>query len=344
MIRAGVIGCGTIARLRHIPEYAANPHVELAGFYDRTECRAAELSAQYGGCVYPSPEAMLADPAIHAVSICTSNHLHAPLTIQALRAGKHVLCEKPMATTLEDCRAMVRAAEESGRFLMIGQNQRLSPVHRKARELIASGAIGTILTFQTTFGHGGPDEWAQAGPDLWFFDKSSAGLGALADLGIHKVDLIVYLTGSRVTTVSAMTGTLDKRTGTGAPVPVEDNAVCLLQLESGALGTLTASWTRYGAAESSTVLYGTKGILQITDDPAAPITLTGRDRKAQVFQPEQDHSPGAPSGVIDAFVESILTGTAPALSGRSVLPAMQAIFAALESAQTGRTVRIEPDA
>ena len=122
-----------------------------------------------------------------------ANTAHAELTIAALRAGKHVLCEKPMATTLADCEAMAAAARESGRFLMIGQNQRLTKAHQKARQLVADGVLGDILTFRTTFGHGGPETWSvDPGKNTWFFDKSKAAMGAMADLGIHKTDLIQY--------------------------------------------------------------------------------------------------------------------------------------------------------
>ena len=194
MFNIGIIGCGKIAQVRHIPEYAAHPQARLAGYYDLNQERAQALAAQWGGQAYPTWEALLADPAIDAVSICAANTAHAELTIAALRAGKHVLCEKPMATTLADCEAMAAAARESGRFLMIGQNQRLTKAHQKARQLVADGVLGDILTFRTTFGHGGPETWSvDPGKNTWFFDKSKAAMGAMADLGIHKTDLIQYL-------------------------------------------------------------------------------------------------------------------------------------------------------
>ena len=160
MFNIGIIGCGKIAQVRHIPEYAGHPQARLAGFYDLNQERARELAEKWGGKAYSSWEEMLADPGIDAVSVCVANNAHAQLSIAALRAGKHVLCEKPMATTLADCEAMVAAARESGKFLMIGQNQRLTKAHQKARELVENGTLGKILTFRTTFGHGGPETWS----------------------------------------------------------------------------------------------------------------------------------------------------------------------------------------
>ena len=147
MIKIGIIGCGKIAQVRHIPEYAANPGAQLAAYYDLNPARAAELAKKYGGKAYGSVEELLADKHIDAVSVCTSNVTHAEISIAALRAGKHVLCEKPMATTLADCEAMVQTARETKRTLMIGQNQRLAKAHVRARELIAAGLIEIILQF-----------------------------------------------------------------------------------------------------------------------------------------------------------------------------------------------------
>ena len=136
MFGIGIIGCGKIAQVRHIPEYAAHPEAKLVGFYDINQQRAAELAAKYGGRAYATVEELLAEPEIQAVSICAANFAHAELTIAALNAGKHVLCEKPMATNLADCEAMVQAADANGKFLMIGHNQRLAKAHSLARKLI----------------------------------------------------------------------------------------------------------------------------------------------------------------------------------------------------------------
>ena len=148
MIRIGIIGCGKIAQVRHLPEYAANPHVELAGYYDLNTQRAQEMAAQYGGKVYDSYFDLLNDPSIDAVSICVENRSHAEITTYALYAGKHVLCEKPMAVTLAECESMVAAAERNGKHLMIGHNMRFDPVHRKAKELLDGGIIGDIVSIK----------------------------------------------------------------------------------------------------------------------------------------------------------------------------------------------------
>ena len=108
MLKIGIIGCGKITEVRHAPEYSENPNCEITALFDFIPERAQKIAAQYGGTVYDSIEALLASD-VDAVSVCVANNAHASVSIQALQAGKHVLCEKPMATTAEDCRAMVEA-------------------------------------------------------------------------------------------------------------------------------------------------------------------------------------------------------------------------------------------
>ena len=149
MVKVGIIGCGKIAQVRHIPEYLDNPNAKLTGLYDLNLQRAKELAEKYDCKSYESVEEMLADPEIDAVSVCVANHVHAEITIAALKAGKHVLCEKPMATKLKDCQMMVDTAEQMSKKLMIGQNQRFAKAHAEAKKLIERGDIGSVLTFKT---------------------------------------------------------------------------------------------------------------------------------------------------------------------------------------------------
>lgn len=343
MLKIGIIGCGKIAQVRHIPEYNANENAQIVAYYDKTHKRAEAMAEKHGGQAYNSCAELLANPEIDAVSVCVANHMHAEDTMDALRAGKHVLCEKPMATTMEDCEAMVALAERTGKKLVIGHNQILTPAHRRAKELIDQGLIGEILTFRTTFGHGGPETWSiDPGPGTWFFNKEAAVLGAMADLGVHKVYLLHYLTGQKVVEAIAKFATLHKKDVSDQPIEVEDNAMCIFQLENGILGTMTASWTYYGAEDNSTVLYGTKGILRIYDDPNYSMVITLKNGETIYFDLEsiQTNENQTKSGVIDAFIDTILEDKETELSGRKALDSMRAIFAALESAEQGRSVRI----
>jgi len=342
MINVGVIGCGKIAQVRNLPEYHDHREANIAAVFDLDKTRADEMARKYGAKSYNSYQELLADPSIDAVSVCTANATHCEITVAALEAGKHVLCEKPMATTLEECERMVEAAERTGKFLMVGHNQRLAKAHVVARNLIEAGEIGKILSFRTTFGHGGPETWAIDSKNVWFFDKKLAALGAMADLGIHKTDLIHFLTQERVVEVAAFVGTLDKKDKDGNLIGVDDNAICIYKLSGGAVGTMKASWTFYGPEDNSTVLYGTKGIMHIYDDPRYAIVIERQGGERVLYEVDQiqTNDKQTKSGVIDAWMDALVKNEPPAISGKEALHAMRVVFAALESARDRKNVII----
>ena len=339
MLHVGIIGCGKIAQVRHLPEYAANPHVELAGYYDLNTQRAQEMAAQYGGKVYESYFDLLNDPSIDAVSISVENRSHAEITTYALYAGKHVLCEKPMAVTLAECESMVAAAERNGKHLMIGHNMRFDPVHRKAKKLLDAGIIGDIITFRTVLGNSGPEGWSPD-RDAWFFDKNKAAMGALSDMGIHKVDLIQYLLNQKVIETTAKIVTLNKRDANGNLISVDDNALCILKMSGGALGTLAASWTVYGHECQSTVLYGTKGLMLIYSEPSSPIIINDMEGNRTSFAFD---FASEKSGVIDEFVDALVHDREPEVSGKEALTTMRTIFGSIRSSDIARPVAVNTD-
>ena len=346
MLKIGIIGCGKITEVRHAPEYAENPNCQLAAFFDVVPERAKALAEQYGGVAYDSIEALLASD-VDAVSVCVANAYHAQASIQALKAGKHVLCEKPMATTPEDCEAMVAAAKAAGKFLMIGQNQRLAKAHVKAREIIESGEMGKVITFETHFAHPGPEGWTGV-RDSWFFDKKVASFGVMADLGVHKTDLIHYLTGKKIVRTSAVLATLNKTFSDGRPITVDDNAYAIYTMEDGVVGTMHVSWTNYGNENNSTKIYMEGGVLRMYDDPKYSLIVEKRDGEVIPYEldlltsnKEQTSGGRTSTGVIDAFVESIITNTPPAISGESAMHAMKVVFANEQSAQLGKAVDVQ---
>ena len=213
----------------------------------------------------------------------------------------------------------------------------------KAKELIQSGMLGKVLTYKTNFGHGGPETWTVDQKDVWFFDKSLSAFGALADLGVHKTDLVTYLLDSPVKKVTAVLKTLDKKDAEGNPITVDDNSICIYEMENGVVGTMTASWTYYGAEDNSTVIYGTNGMMRIYDDPEYSIVVTLKDGSQVLYDIDriQTNDNQTKSGIIDAWVDSLVENKEPEISGKSVLSSMKAIFAALESSKSNTTVVIE---
>ena len=344
-LKIGIIGCGMVTKVRHAPEYHANPNCELAAFYDTDPERAKAMQEKYGGVVCSSVDELLALD-LDAVSVCVANAAHAEVTVKALNAGRHVLCEKPMAVTIGQCEAMVEAAERNHKNLMIGHNQRFAAAHKKAHDMVADGTIGKVLSFETKFGHGGPELWTGT-KNTWFFDKKQAAFGAMADLGIHKTDLIHYLIGEPITEVYAVTATMDKKTSEGKLIDVDDNAFCIYRMDSGITGFMQASWTFYGNEKNSFVVYGTKGVIRCYDDREYSLILETKDGKTNYLSTEgmntnSDQTLGKRNntGVIDEFIESICEEREPSVSGKDEIQAMRVVFAALESGKTGQTVKV----
>ncbi|MDM5197950.1 Gfo/Idh/MocA family oxidoreductase [Fictibacillus enclensis] len=331
-LKIGVIGCGTIAKYRHLPEYDANPEVELVAVCDLEPERAEAYAEQYGAKALTDYNELLQIEELDAVSVCLPNYLHAPVTIDALNAGKHVLCEKPMATSREEAEQMIEAAAQNGKKLMIGHNQRFVAAHKKAKELISSGAIGKIYSFRTAFGHAGPEGWSVDGRDSWFFRKSEAFIGAMGDLGVHKTDLLRFLLGEEITEVGSFVETLAKE-----DTDIDDNAVCILKSESGIIGTLAASWSYYHA-DNSTIIYGEKGILRLEEDPEFSLIAQYTDGEVVKYELDKIQTNDAggqhSSHVIDAFVRSVVNNEEPPVNGEEGMKSLNVVLAALESSET----------
>jgi len=202
-MKVAVIGCGTIANVAHIPSYMNNPDVEIKYFCDIILDRAETAVEKYGcGTAVEDYREVLADPEIEAVSVCTPNNVHSPISVDALKAGKNVLCEKPAARTYAEALEMQKAQHETGKVLNIGVVNRFNDSVNKIKEYIDSGKLGEIYHVYASFrahrsipGLGGA-----------FTTKAIAGGGALIDWGVHYLDIVMYCCGDpKVYTVSGET-------------------------------------------------------------------------------------------------------------------------------------------
>lgn len=337
-MKIGIIGCGAITRFRHAPECDSNPNIEIAGFFDLVMDRAQELVERYGGRIYSTYEDMLMDETVDGVIVCTSNATHAEVTIKSLRAGKHVLCEKPLATIIEDGIAMDKAAKEAGKLLMIAQNQRMDIAHVKAKEIINSGELGKVISFKTEFSHSGPENWGvDKTKNTWFFNKNAAILGAMGDLGVHKIDLMRWMLEEEFVSISAIVGAFDKKDSDGEPIGVDDNAICLLTTNNGIVGTVTASWSNYGLVDNSTKIYCTKGVIKIYETPQYGIEVLMKNGESIQYKlPAQPRS-----GIVDAFADAVVKGKESPISAGDAVKTLKVIFAALEASKSGNRLSIE---
>jgi predicted dehydrogenase len=341
-VRYGFIGCGAIAQRRHLPECAANPQSVVAALADPNEVRATILAKQYRAKAFTDYTKMLAGAELDAVVVAGPNALHAPQTMQALNAGLHVLCEKPMATTREDARAMISAARKAKKYLMIGLNQRLMPPHVRAKEILQGGRLGKVLAFRTAFKHPGPEGWSVDGAQSWFFRKDEALMGVTGDLGVHKADLMRWLLDQEFAEVGGYLATLDKRGADGKLIPLDDNAYLVLKTEKGILGSMILSWTNYGVEENYTILYCQKGSLHIGMDPTYGVIVYYKngDRELHKVGEMATNVKQVASGVIDAFTDSILRKRPPKISGAEGYKALDVILTAMDAARAGQTLKI----
>lgn len=342
-INVGIIGCGSIAKLRHAPEYKANPYVGQIVFYDRNPERARHLAAMFDGSVAQTVEELFTDPAIQIISDCSSNEYHHIFSTRALLSGKHVLCEKPISLTIEHANEIIEAQKKSGKKLMVDHNQRFTRAHQKAKEIIENKELGNVLTFRTTFGHQGPEHWGvNKSNSTWFFKKDRSGFGVAGDLGIHKLDLIHYLLDDEIEQVSAFHDALDKVDEHGKSIEVCDNIVCSLKTKQGRLGTASFSWTYYGEEDNSTSIYCEKGILKIYQNPDFQIEVIKKDGEKVYYKLEsiQTNENQTNTGVIDAFIDCVRLDKEPIVSGQDALASLKVILGMLEAAETERVVSI----
>jgi len=244
-LRVGIVGAGTIVERGHLPGYQCHPLTEVAAICDPNEERARKVAQEYGiPQVYADYCQMLELEKLDLVSVCAPNALHAPATIAALETGAHVMCEKPMALSVEEAKAMISAAERTGRRLTVGFHNRFRPECQILKSLADQGTLGEIYYARVSMlrRSGIP------GYGSWFTDKKLAGGGSLMDSGVHGLDLVLWLMGqARPSSILGVTfrefGTRGQGLGGwGADIyrglhqfDVEDLAVAMVRFENGAV-------------------------------------------------------------------------------------------------------------
>ena len=344
-IRVGVIGLG-IGR-HHIRGFQTHPAAEVVALADLDEARLDEIGAQYGvDKRYPSGEQMLEQEALDVVSVATPNKFHRSLTIAALEAGCHVLCEKPMAMNAEEARAMLAAAEKADKRLMIDFSYRFSEQSQALKAQVESGILGEVYFARTLWHrrHGLPRFGG------WFGQKALSGGGPLIDLGVHRLDLALWLMGYprpvwvMGRTYNPIASVLAAEQG--VDYDVEDLAVAMISFENGATLEIEASWAAHVQEKEwmETRLFGTKGglvqrNLNETYEFEAEIYM---ERDGAQFDMKLHASPRRdPSmNAMYHFVDSIVHDTPHTAIGEEGLLVMEILDAIYQSAGEGRPVRI----
>ncbi len=268
-LKVGVVGVGNIAQ-SHIAAYLADPHAELYALCDINEERLKKNGEKYGITrLYTDVEEMVKLEELDAVSICTWNCAHAPCAIAALNAGKHVLCEKPMALNAAQAEEMKAAAERAGKLLMIGFVRRYGNDMHILKEFIDSDALGDVYYAKATYLR------RNGNPGGWFCDKARSGGGPLIDLGVHVIDFVRYAMGNpKPISVYAVTAEkLGNRANLKTEPPylasdhvkgekcdVEDLACAMIRFDNGAVLNVETSFSlNIEKPEGKIELFGDKG-------------------------------------------------------------------------------------
>lgn len=331
-VRVAVIGCGLVAQRSHLPAYVSAPEARLVAVVSGHRETAETVASQFGNPrVLDSWEEAVADPEIDAVDICTPNSLHAPIAIAAARAGKHVIVEKPMATTLVEADAMVAAAREAGVSLMVAHNLRFVPIYQAIEKAMSEGAIGAPYSARGIFMHAGPEEFWGA-TSSWFWREQDAGGGSLLDMGIHMIDLLRWMLGRPVLEVTAMTSRVSR------PTFADDNAMLVMRMEGDVLASVQSSWSARPFPDRQVAIHGELGHIAMGRSAEEPlvINLKEGDGSRKVI-PEV--LPASPIGdPFTAFVRSIQAGVEPPVTGEDGRGSLAVALAAYESARTGRVV------
>lgn len=348
ILRGAVIGLGGIGD-RHLRSFALVPGAVMVAGADPRADHAAKIASQYGlDAVYTDYNELLKRDDIDFVTVGTPNHLHAPVTLAALEAGKHVLCEKPLARTAAEAEAMVRMALERQRVLRTAFNYRWRGDVQVLKQYIDQGSLGRVYHAKATWmRRKGIPGWG-----AWFISREQAGGGPLIDLGVHVLDMAMYLLGEpQVVAVSAATyaelGTRGRgfwgEARTDTPYEVEDFATAFIRLANGVTLNLEASWAVYGRHNDDfgVTLFGTEGGAEIdvrnyADENTLTIFTDTADTPT-IIKPQTVKGDGH-VGVARDFIASIVSDDWSNHIGRAGLRRAQIIEACYQSAQEGREI------
>ena len=378
-LKVGMVGAGGITRA-HLPAYLERPdRVQLNAVCDLVEPLAQELAGKAGidaSAIYLDMDKMLREADIDAVDICTTHNAHAPLAIAAAEAGKHVICEKPMAISVQECRDMIAAADKAGVTLMVAQHLRYAPEAQAAKRLLDEGKLGTIEAVRTElFGGGmrGRRRQRRQG-ERWMQDARRSGGGMMMSEQVHHIDLLRYYAGN-VKRVSGVCKSLQEHMVNGA----EDLVSATLEFESGAVGEVWAKGNAIVPHGRTYTIFGDRGVFYASTptkeqrlvemDGVTPTRHFGsimvalnedlpeldpsnpEDRRKMYFAeppfkvlPTSDIDLPSPNYFINEILhweECCRTGAEPLSSGRDNIGTMKIIMGIYESSRTGEPVDLD---
>lgn len=332
-MRVGIVGAGSMAQA-HTPAWKAiaSSGAELVGVLAANLASAEAFAGENGLKAYATYDELLAD--VDLVDICLPTDLHHEFTIKAAQTGKHIFCEKPIALTVEDGRAMIAACEEAGVRLFIGQVLRFVPQYASAQMVVASGQIGLPAVLRLSRAAYQP----RKATDNWFTDESRSG-GMVLDLMIHDYDYARWLAGDVIRVFA-------KSVRATRPDAPGDYALVTLRFQSGAIAHIEGGWAYPpGFFRTSLDIAGTEGVLEWSSDNSEPVhthlAAPPQQEAAEVGLPPALLAESPFTVEIRHFYQSLVNGTPFSVTPHDALAALQIGLAVRESLQTGRSITVD---
>lgn len=354
-VNVGMIGCGGIAMGKHLPSLAKIPEAQIVAFFDVASDRAHEAKNKFGtndARVYHDVYELLRDQDVHVVHVCTPNDTHAEISIAALEAGKHVLCEKPMAKTAEDARRMLEAAERTGKKLSIAYQNRFRADSRWLHRACRAGDLGEIYIAKA-------HAVRRRAVPTWgvFLDLEKQGGGPLIDIGTHALDLALWMMdnyepktvlGSSYRKLAEQ-GSEANLWGNWDPAKftVEDSAFAMITMKNGATVWLESSWAlnTLDSDEAKVTLHGTKAGADMKHGLRVNGEEHGRLYNREIQMSGDFGGGAAPDDTAEqearSWIHSILNDQEPVVTAKQGLVVQQILEAVYESAHKGQAISFE---
>lgn len=323
MLGVGIIGAGWWAG-EHARAICATPGTRLVGFSSRTPTRVAAFERDWGVAGYNDYRRLLDRSDVDAVAIAVPHDLHAVIAIEALRTGKHVLLEKPMARDREECAAIAAAARQSSKTFMLGLTHHFSPPVAMAKAIVERGDLGAVVAGLCASAY--PWDWRRR--PRFYLDRALGG-GVWLTLGVHYVDRLLWLVESDVIAVKAVMG---RRFHSLEEHQADDAVTALLQFANGATGTIILAGLRGGPPWNELQIVAERGGIRL-DERGLMLGKDGPWEAVEVSDADPMHVEW------DAFARSIEAGTPPPVTLEHALRVMDVVFDVEESAATGREWR-----
>lgn len=346
-VRFAILGGGLMSE-NHVKALRASPKTRLVGVADVARDRggrrgrAAELAEKMKvERHWDDHRRLLEDPSVEAVLIVLPNHLHAPMALEALEAGKHVVIEKPLCLRLEEADQIIALSKAKGLVVGYAEELPFCPKFVRAKELVRAGVVGELFFLKQTEAHSGPYS-------PWFFDPPLAGGGALMDMGCHSIEYARFIYDKRpVTKVTAQMSTYLHRDRATPRGMLEDQVLLHLEFEGGATALLESGWTLHGGMESVSRHQGTRGVLDVDllrGNGLRLFSLDGLGAEGLTpgwTVPELDwlFENGYPQELTE-FAQAIREGRTPSESAEDGRAVLEIMWAAYASAATGRTISL----